>query len=389
MHGDPDAPQQPRLGVVSLNLAEYADKDAVTRRYLLRESKTNATLQVPLAICQYSSDSVNILIPQLTIELQHIGGEKQYNAPPLQKGEVMAEVATLLERSPYGTLPRPAYSRKASAANSSANLPPRTQGKNAPALLATSSLQGSTLGSAGGSRSRVHSPAPNLDGLDPLVAGTGSSLRTTDNIIEAIFNPVPTSSTAPSPFTYYVPPRSRLTPIVVSNADTEGSIGSKSIDADADAPHSATSANTSQSFSLLDQRIVSQVSDNQSTKSGTESQATTSTSKSSSTNDDPTQTQGRGRRWWQKFAGGGLKTMHDSRPSSPNRTGAQPRHPDHSHNFPVSQAPEPHRAKTPDYQTSFKDSNSSSSSAYERDPGVQIVIRRATSREGDRSAVRP
>lgn len=47
--GDPDAPQNPRLGAVYLNLAEYADAGSVTRRYLLRESKTNATLKVRLS----------------------------------------------------------------------------------------------------------------------------------------------------------------------------------------------------------------------------------------------------------------------------------------------------------------------------------------------------
>jgi hypothetical protein len=44
--GDPDAPRNPRLGAVSLNLAQYVDAGVVTRRYLLRQSKTNATLKV-------------------------------------------------------------------------------------------------------------------------------------------------------------------------------------------------------------------------------------------------------------------------------------------------------------------------------------------------------
>jgi hypothetical protein len=44
--GDPDAPHNPRLGVLYLNLAEYANAGSVTRRYLLRESKTNANLKV-------------------------------------------------------------------------------------------------------------------------------------------------------------------------------------------------------------------------------------------------------------------------------------------------------------------------------------------------------
>lgn len=46
--GDPDAPHNPRLGAVSLNLAEYVGAGSVTRRYLLRDSKTNATLKVTI-----------------------------------------------------------------------------------------------------------------------------------------------------------------------------------------------------------------------------------------------------------------------------------------------------------------------------------------------------
>ena len=45
--GDPNGnPQNPRLGAVYLNLSEYVGKGAVTRRYLLKESKTNAVLKV-------------------------------------------------------------------------------------------------------------------------------------------------------------------------------------------------------------------------------------------------------------------------------------------------------------------------------------------------------
>jgi hypothetical protein len=39
-------PRNPRLGVVYLNLAQYVDAGVITRRYLLRQSTTNATLKV-------------------------------------------------------------------------------------------------------------------------------------------------------------------------------------------------------------------------------------------------------------------------------------------------------------------------------------------------------
>jgi len=46
-HEDPHGlPQNPRLGAVYLNLAGYINQGNVERRYLLKESKTNATLKV-------------------------------------------------------------------------------------------------------------------------------------------------------------------------------------------------------------------------------------------------------------------------------------------------------------------------------------------------------
>ncbi|KAK7053011.1 hypothetical protein VNI00_004332 [Paramarasmius palmivorus] len=86
--GDPDAPHNPRLGAVYLNLAEYAGVgEPVTRRYLLRESKTNATLK-------------------LTTEVTYISGDSNYHAPPLPKGEIMNGVAGLLDNDVYRTRPQ-------------------------------------------------------------------------------------------------------------------------------------------------------------------------------------------------------------------------------------------------------------------------------------------
>ncbi|KAF9262738.1 hypothetical protein L218DRAFT_959893 [Marasmius fiardii PR-910] len=86
--GDPDAPQIPRLGVIYLDLAQYAGVgEAVTRRYLLRKSKTNATLK-------------------LTTEVTFISGHSDYIAPPLPKGEIMNGIAGLLDSDIYRTRPR-------------------------------------------------------------------------------------------------------------------------------------------------------------------------------------------------------------------------------------------------------------------------------------------
>ncbi|KAJ7766305.1 N-terminal C2 in EEIG1 and EHBP1 proteins-domain-containing protein [Mycena maculata] len=94
---DPDAPQNPRLGVVELDLAQYADsfpapgasKGVVTRRYLLRDSKTNATLR-------------------LSVRVEPAGAPPPFAAPPLPAGEILAGVATLLSTHSdvYRTRPR-------------------------------------------------------------------------------------------------------------------------------------------------------------------------------------------------------------------------------------------------------------------------------------------
>jgi len=151
--GDPDSPRQPRLGAVYLNLAEYADAGPVTRRYLLRESKTNATLK-------------------LTIELEFAGGEKHYHAPPLQKGEILASVTGLLSNND---------------------------------LLRTSIA-----------RELDHYTHQDTEGAHPFLRDDGSvdverlatsqGLRSTEDLIETLFNPVATASPSPSPFTYYAPP---------------------------------------------------------------------------------------------------------------------------------------------------------------------------------------
>ncbi|KZT63312.1 hypothetical protein DAEQUDRAFT_741984 [Daedalea quercina L-15889] len=150
--GDPDAPKQPRLGAVYLNLAEYADAGPVTRRYLLRESKTNATLK-------------------LTITLEHVGGTKNYRPPPLRKGEILASVTGLLANN---DLMQTSIARQ---------------------------LDDFTHASHGGAQTFMRADG-RADG-DGLAAAAG--LRATEDLIEALFNPLPSASPAPSPFTYFAP----------------------------------------------------------------------------------------------------------------------------------------------------------------------------------------
>jgi hypothetical protein len=57
---DPDgSPQNPRLGAVYLNLAEYIAKGSVERKYLLKESKINAVLKVRIVIVVFLPENPN------------------------------------------------------------------------------------------------------------------------------------------------------------------------------------------------------------------------------------------------------------------------------------------------------------------------------------------
>ncbi|EAU83829.1 hypothetical protein CC1G_09498 [Coprinopsis cinerea okayama7 len=78
---DPDGvPQNPRLGAVYLNLAEYVGKGKVERRYLLKESRVNATLKI-------------------SIEMTYVSGNTDYIAPPLPKAEIMGDIENFLAQN--------------------------------------------------------------------------------------------------------------------------------------------------------------------------------------------------------------------------------------------------------------------------------------------------
>ncbi|KAI0342243.1 hypothetical protein BDW22DRAFT_1484503 [Trametopsis cervina] len=183
VHGDPNAPHQPRLGAIYINLAEYACQGPVTRRYLLRESKTNATLK-------------------LTIEVEHVGGEQHFTPPPLRKGEIMASVTGILNNNDlYNShLARDLdiYAR------------PEDEDwvdENFPAMPATP----------------YWSAADGQIDFDRLASSNG--LRTTESLIDAIFNPVPTTNEMQTPFTYYDPDRA-LEAAAAERQSIHGSIDS-------------------------------------------------------------------------------------------------------------------------------------------------------------------
>ncbi|KAJ3528085.1 hypothetical protein NMY22_g9543 [Coprinellus aureogranulatus] len=77
---DPSSvPQNPRLGAVFINLAEYVGKGKVERRFLLKESRVNATLK-------------------LSIEVNYLSGYQGYIAPPLPKAEILGGIEGFLKQ---------------------------------------------------------------------------------------------------------------------------------------------------------------------------------------------------------------------------------------------------------------------------------------------------
>lgn len=193
--GDPDAPQNPRMGAVYLDLSEYADPSLgeVTRRYLLRESKTNATLK-------------------LSIQLTHVGGEKAFVAPPLPKGEILNGVAALLENDVYRTRPRGfniygQYGASKTHIHEHHEEDPydsdsTTSSQSRPRSYASSNHHHRQYEQQQGRQTRPY----DLSEL-PLAYAYGP--KTTEALIESLFNPLEVSETTrvegkESPFVNYV-----------------------------------------------------------------------------------------------------------------------------------------------------------------------------------------
>ncbi|KAF5325201.1 hypothetical protein D9619_009957 [Psilocybe cf. subviscida] len=238
--------QNPRLGAVYLNLAEYIGQGKVERRYLLKESKTNATLKI-------------------AIEMEWVHGVNYYIPPPLAKGEILTGLAGFLDstsskRRPraldiYGpykdqeeleidlmAAPKSAvpFSARPTTPNPSAR--PRTAGLNGVGGYPKTPL---TAARKASNHSHTDEEGTNSEGHDlyegdtddahihhdsdellnanshvhpslgvafdvhrlPFAYGT----KTTETLIEALFNPVRiTEKREESPFTIYEPPESAI-----------------------------------------------------------------------------------------------------------------------------------------------------------------------------------
>lgn len=181
IHGDPDAPRNPRVGSIYLNLAQYVSAGIVTRRYLLRQSKTNATLK-------------------LTVQLEHTSGAPSYIAPPLPKGEILSGVAGLLESDTYRNYPS-ALGLYSSGSGSSDSLSDASSDSSpsAPCPPQGPGPAGQTKAHSRQRRTKNHK----RNGFDPSKLPDIRGPRATEKLIEAIFNPAPvTSPTRVTPFTF-------------------------------------------------------------------------------------------------------------------------------------------------------------------------------------------
>lgn len=170
----------------------------VTRRYLLRQSKINATLKV--RNINDTDSNVNLTIPQLTVELEHIGGEKHYKPPPLRKGEILASVTGFLSNN---------------------------------GIFNTRFARELDL-YVGADKAEEENAFPYADQRGHVQAdrlANSYGLRTTEHLIEALFNPVPSDSSDQTPFTYYAPPQlERSNSLEDDENDASNSNGRRSMD---------------------------------------------------------------------------------------------------------------------------------------------------------------
>ncbi|KAF7366881.1 C2 NT-type domain-containing protein [Mycena sanguinolenta] len=191
--GDPDAPPNPRLGTVELDLAEYADsfpaaagnrdgppKGTVMRRYLLLDSKTNATLRLSIRV-------EPVLSPP----------PPPFVAPPLPQSEILAgvEAATLLSTRAevYRTRPHALdlYAPLAVAHDDTLSLPDASTRKFDMRAL-------------------------------PLASGPVS----TTSLIDALFNPAPVhDARLLSPFTRLVPAPESASPSLAPSSRASSESG--------------------------------------------------------------------------------------------------------------------------------------------------------------------
>lgn len=180
----------------------------MTRRYLLRKSKTNATLKVGFSWF-LSHPLTEISQKQLSVHLEHTAGETAYVAPPLPKGEILSGVAGFLESSDiYRTRPCALDLYAHASSGSSSDDVVVVSGSDTSSIVS-----GSGVSSGGPSHGHAHAEghvrhAAVRKQRRPFEISKLSAVndpRGTEKMIEALFNPVPvTQPSKVTPFTYLV-----------------------------------------------------------------------------------------------------------------------------------------------------------------------------------------
>ncbi|KAF8909725.1 hypothetical protein CPB84DRAFT_1765306 [Gymnopilus junonius] len=213
------SPQNPRLGAVYLNLSEYVGQGPVERRYLLRESKTNATLKV-------------------TIEMEYMNGETHYVPPPLAKGEILTGIAGFLDKDIVRRRPRaldvygPYHDQEELeidllGTSRTIRVPRTARSTRRPQNDATSNpsrRESDTEEDEEGAQEEDPQIPFDVQKL-PFAYGT----RTTEALIDALFNPVIThEKREESPFTIYEPPSPSSASGSANNSRTNSRKSSKS-----------------------------------------------------------------------------------------------------------------------------------------------------------------
>ncbi|KAG6896423.1 hypothetical protein C0992_008388 [Termitomyces sp. T32_za158] len=242
---DPTRPEVKPIpfGVVMLDLAQYASKGEVERRYLLRESKTNATLklttylthipstsasssaQPPNPIPSTSSRAPNTTTPVFTTPHTTSSTTNTFTAPPLPKGEILNGMSSILqgdsllggfEGDMYRVRPKgldlygPYYDQEelefdilGGRAESNSTGKGLEKDKAKERKGKGNDMDATPTPVSTPVRTRKRSSTQFFDPSRlPLVYGT----KTTELLIEALFNPVETRhKEKESPFTVYIP----------------------------------------------------------------------------------------------------------------------------------------------------------------------------------------
>ncbi|KAG6867666.1 hypothetical protein C0993_012567 [Termitomyces sp. T159_Od127] len=233
------------FGVVMLDLAQYASKGEVERRYLLRESKTNATLKLTTHLTHIPSTSASSSAqPHIPISstssatittTTSVSGTPNstscttniFTAPPLPKGEILNGISSILqgdsllggfEGDMYRVRPKgldlygPYYDQEElefdilggrAAPTSPGKRAEKDKDKAKGRKGKGNDMDATPIPAPTPVRTRKRSSTQFFDPSRlPLAYGT----KTTELLIEALFNPVETRhKEKESPFTVYVP----------------------------------------------------------------------------------------------------------------------------------------------------------------------------------------